>query len=155
PRGRMASSRVPTPAVERNDKAMSSVDGDKSRSDQAQPMPHFEWRDRALDVAAAVWLGGGLIVAVVQLRRLRRFHRWLSHARSAPPWLTSEIDELATLLGVRPPRVAVLPGLGSPLVWAGGRTFLLWPEGMENELSPEGCRAVLAHELAHLARRDH
>jgi hypothetical protein len=32
---------------------------------------------------------------------------------------------------------------------------LLWPEGLENELSPEGCQAVLAHELSHLARRDH
>ncbi|HEY7158146.1 MAG TPA: M56 family metallopeptidase [Gemmataceae bacterium] len=112
-------------------------------------------RDRLLDVAVLVWLCGGLVVAFVQLRRLTRFRYWLKHARPASPRLASDIAELADLLGVRPPPLTVLPGLGSPLVWAGGRARLLWPERLEDELSPEGCRAVLAHELAHLSRRDH
>lgn len=108
-----------------------------------------------IDAAAVGWVCGGFVVAVVQLRRLMRLRRWLLHARPAPLWLTSQVKELAGTLGVRPPRLAVLPGLPSPLVCAAGRTSLLWPEGLENELSTEGCRAVLAHELAHLARRDH
>ncbi|SRR5579883_951339 len=155
PRERMELSPVMIPPVVRNDIAMSPANGGESGSDQTRQISHFEWKDHAIDAAAAMWLGGGLVVSVVQLRRLWRFQRWLALAQSAPPWLTSQVEELAALLDVRPPRVAVLPGLGSPLVWAGGRSILLWSDGLEEELSPEGCRAVLAHELAHLARRDH
>src|SRR5262245_55692798 len=57
PRERMASPPATIPAVERNDKAMSPVDGSEILSDQAQPILHFEWKDRAINVAAAVWLG--------------------------------------------------------------------------------------------------
>jgi hypothetical protein len=35
------------------------------------------------------------------------------------------------------------------------RPVLLWPAGLEDRLPAEGVRAVLAHELAHLRRRDH
>jgi beta-lactamase regulating signal transducer with metallopeptidase domain len=114
----------------------------------------FHW-DRLLDAAVLVWLCGGLVVAFVQIRRLMQFRRWLAHTGPVSPRLASQVKKLADLLSVRPPRLAVLPGLGSPLVWAGGRARLLWPAGLEDDLSPEGCRAVLAHELAHLARRDH
>lgn len=155
PRVRIDSTALMLPPVESNDISMSSAESDATPSDQARPTPHPERSDRALDAAAVVWLSGGLVVAIVQLRWLMRFRRWLVHARPARPWLTSQVEALASHLGVRTPRVAVLPGLGSPLVWAGGRASLLWPEALEKELSPEGCRAVLAHELAHLARRDH
>ncbi len=113
--------------------------------------PSFRW-DR---LAASLWLGGGIAVVFVQLRRMARLRRWLLHGRTASPWLVAQVEELASVLGVRPPRVTVLPALGSPFVCAGGRTRLLWPAGLEEQLSPEGCRTVLVHELAHLARRDH
>src|SRR5262249_54061649 len=35
------------------------------------------------------------------------------------------------------------------------RTQLLWPARLLDDLPPAGQRAVLAHELAHLKRRDH
>jgi beta-lactamase regulating signal transducer with metallopeptidase domain len=111
--------------------------------------------DRLAEIAVAVWLCGGVTVAVAQLRRLARFRSWLTYARPPSPWLIAQVEELAASLGLSPPRLAVLPGLGSPLVWAGGKARLLWPAGLEKQLSPEGCRAVLLHELAHLSRRDH
>jgi hypothetical protein len=40
-------------------------------------------------------------------------------------------------------------------VWGFGLARLVWPEGLEECLPPEGQRAVLVHELAHLRRRDH
>jgi beta-lactamase regulating signal transducer with metallopeptidase domain len=142
-------------AVERNDIALSNSKGNGLSSDEARSESIDEKRDRTVDVAAVVWIVGGLVVAALQVRRVMRFRRWLVHAYPAPNWLTSQVAELSSLLGVRSPRLAVIPGLGSPIVWAGGRTSLLWPEGLEKELSSEGCRAVLIHELAHLARRDH
>jgi hypothetical protein len=58
-------------------------------------------------------------------------------------------------MGIRPPRLIVLPRIASPMVWCFGVPRLLWPSGLEDRLSAEGCRAVLLHELAHLRRRDH
>ena len=112
-------------------------------------------RDRWAEAAVAVWLCGGIALVFVQLRRLAKMRDGLRHARPASPWLTAQVEEMASALGARPPRMAVLPGLSSPFVWAGGRVCLLWPEDLEKHLSPEGCRAVLVHELAHLSRRDH
>lgn len=111
--------------------------------------------DRWIDAGAAMWLCGGVVVAFVQMRRLLHFRRALAGTRLAPAALVTEVERLAALLDVRPPPVTAFSGRGSPLIWAGGRTRLLWPEGLEAELSPVGCRAVLVHELAHLARRDH
>jgi beta-lactamase regulating signal transducer with metallopeptidase domain len=121
----------------------------------ATPAHEADVWGRLGDVAAAVWLCGGLAVALPQLRRLAAVRRLLAHAEPAPAWLDASVRELCSSLGVRPPRVQTLPGLGSPQVWAGGRTRLLWPRGLEERLTPDGCRAVLVHELAHLARRDH
>jgi beta-lactamase regulating signal transducer with metallopeptidase domain len=132
---------------------------EQSTSVPADPSPGSEHssllRDRWAEAAAAVWLCGGIAVAFVQLRRLAKMRHGLTHARPAPPWLTAQVEAVAHTLGVRPPRLALLPGLASPFVWAGGRVCLLWPEDLGKHLSPEGCRAVLVHELAHLSRRDH
>jgi beta-lactamase regulating signal transducer with metallopeptidase domain len=111
--------------------------------------------DRVREACAAAWLSGGVFVALVQWRRLRRLRRGLAAARPGSACLAAEVARWASRLGVRPPRLLVLPGLGSPYVWAGVRPCLLWPDGLETDLTPEGCWAVLVHELAHLARRDH
>jgi beta-lactamase regulating signal transducer with metallopeptidase domain len=144
----------PLLVIHGEDMRLSLPKDNESASDEtpaALPIQHVSPRE----VAVIVWLCGGLVAAFVQLRRLMCFRRWLRQTRPAPAWLASEVGDLASMLKVEPPRLALLPGLGSPFVWLGGRACLLWPEGLENELSPEGRRAVLAHELAHLARRDH
>jgi beta-lactamase regulating signal transducer with metallopeptidase domain len=112
------------------------------------------WKDRA-SLLAAAWLACGLFLAGRELVRARRLGRLLACARPASAELAAAVRELAGGLGVRPPRVLVLPALGSPMVWAWGPARLLWPAGLEEGLSPEAWRAVLVHELAHLRRRDH
>jgi beta-lactamase regulating signal transducer with metallopeptidase domain len=105
--------------------------------------------------ALALWIAGGLVVLLVQAVRIVRFQRRLVGLRPAPTWLGELVGELARGVGVRRPRVGVLAGLASPVVWGFGPARLLWPEGLEGCLSAEGRRAVLVHELAHLRRRDH
>jgi beta-lactamase regulating signal transducer with metallopeptidase domain len=107
------------------------------------------------DVALAIWVGGGVLAALVQLGRILRFRRLMARGRPAPGWLTAATAGMAQSLGVRPPAVRVLPGIGSPMVWGFGPARLLWPEGLEEFLSPAAREAVLVHELAHLRRRDH
>jgi beta-lactamase regulating signal transducer with metallopeptidase domain len=109
----------------------------------------------AEDLLVTVWLLGGVYLAAVQFARLGRLRRSLAETRPAPAWLRTLVHQLALEMGVRTPLIAVLPGLGSPLVWGCGRVRLLWPEGLEDSLSAEALRAVLVHELAHLRRRDH
>jgi beta-lactamase regulating signal transducer with metallopeptidase domain len=105
--------------------------------------------------AAVCWLAGALIVAWRQSVRLERWRRLLRLARPAPAHLIALVREQATTWGMRPPLIGVLPGLTSPLIWGVGQPRLLWPEGLEDRLSPDGLRAVIAHELAHVRRRDH
>src|SRR5262249_53114894 len=69
----------------------------------------------------------------------------------------AEADRLAGHMGLRGrPRVYLLPGPVPPLLWAFlGRARLFFPKALLARLSERGRSALLVHELAHLARRDH
>src|SRR5438552_991963 len=62
---------------------------------------------------------------------------------------------LGVLAPLPAPPVLVVAGLASPVVWGLGRPRLLWPAALLGRLSPDGERAAIVHELAHLRRRDH
>ena len=122
----------------------------------ARPVPE----DTALAwslLAAVVWLVGSLGWFVLAGARIRRFGRLLAHATAAPPPLQAEAEALAERLGLaRCPRVWLVPGAVSPMLWAvGGTARLLMPEGLLARLGAEQRATLLAHELAHLRRRDH
>ena len=110
----------------------------------------FDWTGLAL----AVWGGGSLVVGAWGLARVIRFRRRLDQASDAPMWLVAEVAGLAVRFAVRPPRVLVVPGVVSPLLWCLGRPRLVVPEGWDR-LSPEARSSLIAHELAHLSRQDH
>jgi beta-lactamase regulating signal transducer with metallopeptidase domain len=106
-------------------------------------------------LAVDVWAIGAALMAVVQLARIVRFRRQVSQGKPAPEALTAAVADVAVRLGVRPPPVVVVPFLASPVVWGLGRARLLWPTALLGRLPPEGERAAITHELAHLRRRDH
>jgi beta-lactamase regulating signal transducer with metallopeptidase domain len=115
----------------------------------------FQWQEILAWLAAALWIGGGLIVAMIQAARIVRLRRRLRGARAAPAELEQQLVQVAAALGLRPPPLQVLQDLASPMLCGWGRLRLLWPQGLETKLGPDGTRAVLVHELAHLRRRDH
>jgi beta-lactamase regulating signal transducer with metallopeptidase domain len=106
-------------------------------------------------LATKLWLIGGLGVGLWQGWRIGRFHRRLSKMLPTPDWLAGEVAELAARLQVRKPRIAVLSGIASPLVWSLGIPILVWPAELSKVLTETSRRSVLLHELAHLRRRDH
>src|SRR5262249_34594709 len=65
--------------------------------------------------------------------------------------------QLAYRLGLsRAPRVWIMPGAVSPLVWGlGHTTCLLVPKGLWHRLDKDQRDTLLIHELAHIRRRDH
>jgi beta-lactamase regulating signal transducer with metallopeptidase domain len=120
----------------------------------AEPvLPGWTWQQAIL----TVWLGGSVVWWGVAGLRLRQFGRALRHARPAPPAVTEQAHRLARRLGLaRCPAVYFVAGQVPPLLWAaGGPARVLLPAALWERLTGEQRETLLAHELAHLRRRDH
>jgi beta-lactamase regulating signal transducer with metallopeptidase domain len=130
----------------------------------AEPSRTLERGSSSADVVAlwfcligCLWPAGTIAWFTVAGRRLWRFAHSLRHARPAPPALQAEAEALAQRLGLTDwPRVWLVPGAVSPMLWAVGRTpRLLLPMGLLERLDAERRATLLVHELAHWRRRDH
>lgn len=104
---------------------------------------------------AAIWFAGFTIFAFIQIKRIRCLARLLRIAVPAGPDLTSLVREVADHLKAPAVETRIVAGIASPFVWCIYRPVLLWPAELSSKLSTESVRALLAHELAHLKRRDH
>ncbi|MCI0456674.1 MAG: M48 family metalloprotease [Gemmataceae bacterium] len=108
-------------------------------------------------LVGALWLAGSVCWFGVAGARIRAFRNLLNHAQAAPEELQTQAEELATRLGLRRcPQVWLVPGVLAPMLWAVGRApRLLLPEDLLGRLDEAQRATLLAHELAHLRRRDH
>ncbi|WP_435008590.1 M56 family metallopeptidase [Tundrisphaera lichenicola] len=106
-------------------------------------------------VLLGLWLTGTFGVVAFRAFGLARFRRSLRGSMPPPPWLSEEARAIGDRLGVRPPPILVAPGVTTPLLWCLGRTRLIVPASLVDRLGAEQWPGILAHELAHLARRDH
>jgi hypothetical protein len=134
----------------------------------SQLLSEYCWRGHPTIIWSSVVMAG-----CWQLRRLVKSHQKVRLARTAPDWLTVRVRRLAAKLSVSAPKTAVVAGIASPLVWCLGRARLLWPESLATDWHLDSQLArptkdgngagnwadrwdgVIAHELAHLRRRDH
>ncbi|HEY7233174.1 MAG TPA: M56 family metallopeptidase [Gemmatimonadaceae bacterium] len=108
-------------------------------------------------VLIAIWLVGSLVVSVVSVMRVIRFHRSLR--RASRPASRAE-ERLVTLaagaLRIRTPAVTLVDATVAPLVWWKGLSpLLVLPSALPSRLSEEELRWILMHETAHISRRDH
>jgi Zn-dependent protease with chaperone function len=118
--------------------------------------------DRYLDfapmapVVVAVWGAISLSLLAVRVWRSRRFRRdVLRDAAPAEPRVAAIVMRLARALGIAPPRVLVVDGLIGGAAVLGVRDPLLLIDTATLDLLDDGeLEGVLAHELAHVARRD-
>jgi beta-lactamase regulating signal transducer with metallopeptidase domain/protocatechuate 3,4-dioxygenase beta subunit len=104
----------------------------------------------------ALSLFGTCMLLTVHGLRAVRFSRWLKRAGSHDSTLAERCAELASSMGVRGklhPRV--VDGRITPLLWGWRRPIVAVPRQLMDEFHPEQLRSILAHELAHLVRRDH
>jgi beta-lactamase regulating signal transducer with metallopeptidase domain len=115
------------------------------------PQPLDPWT-----LLTGVWLAGAAVVLGRSLWLVTRFHSLLCHAEVAPDDLQREAEEVAQRLGMTwVPKVWLVPGPLPPMVWAVGSVRLLFPIGLLGRLDADGRRGLMAHELAHVRRRDH
>ena len=108
----------------------------------------------AMFIGLALWLSGTLLLLArvlfqaAGLLRLRR--RLVREGAPAGADLQRAMQTLVQEMQLRSPTLRVLPGLSSPLVLPGAVLLPRWAEGLDASQQ----RAMLAHELAHLRRRD-
>jgi beta-lactamase regulating signal transducer with metallopeptidase domain len=115
--------------------------------------PLFSLRDALL----IAWLTGSLIFLTWVTHHIVSFNRLVRRGSAASPELQATVRRLANDLGLRSvPRVTLVPGAVSPMIWAVGRApLLVFPSRLLDRLDRRQRDALILHELAHVARRDH
>ncbi|MDR3618916.1 MAG: M56 family metallopeptidase [Paludisphaera borealis] len=142
----------PPPEKDRDSVPAAAVAAPSPRPASARPIVVREMIQRWL---FAGWLGGAIAVGLFQMVRIHHFQRRLRQAVPAPTWLADEAESIAARLGVKVPELLAVAELGSPMIWCLGRPKLLVPARLLKSIAADQWRGVLAHELAHLRRRDH
>jgi beta-lactamase regulating signal transducer with metallopeptidase domain len=94
-------------------------------------------------------------MGLLQGVRIIRMLKLLRRALPPDPELLRHVEASGRRLGVRAVAVRVVPGIGSPVVWAVRRPLLLWPKELPAGVSEQAIRGLIVHELAHVKRRDH
>jgi beta-lactamase regulating signal transducer with metallopeptidase domain len=106
-------------------------------------------------IVGGIWLAGTVCWLLVASTRLGRFRRLLSQAQPVTEDLQIEVKRLAEKFQVRCPNVRLVHGPMSPMIWVLGRMrWLLVPANLLDRLNAQQRAALLAHELAHLRRKD-
>jgi len=105
-----------------------------------------------------IWLLGTAIVLVCSLVRVRRFGRLLGElSEDAPQRLQEMAGKIAGRLKLNAmPIISTTAARISPMVWwTGGRVRVVIPQSLIDEMDDEQLQWIVAHELAHVRRRDY
>ena len=105
--------------------------------------------------AGLAWLLGSLAVLALATWKILRFHRRVRVAPDLPDRLQAVLEEVARSAGVVTPRAKVVDSLHGPVVWALGPPTVVVPRTLVSAGDHRHWRWVLAHEVAHIRRRDH
>jgi beta-lactamase regulating signal transducer with metallopeptidase domain len=122
------------------------------------PMPWEKTYEMAGPALAILWLVGAVVWWSVVGLNSARFRRLIRTAPPAPAELRQRIGRVAERLALRNiPAAYMLPGRIPPMVCVplAGPPHLVLPEELWGRFDSVQQDAVLAHELAHLKRRDH
>lgn len=107
---------------------------------------------------AILWLLGTAVLLGWTATRTILFRRALKRAvRPAPTWLQREAAAVGRNLGLsRMPELCTTNARVTPMVWwTGAKVRMLIPSFLLTDPGSASLRAILAHELAHVRRRDH
>jgi len=107
---------------------------------------------------ASIWLLGGGVVLAWSLLQIYRFSRLLAtESEAAPQEVQAAAAKIARRLGLHHvPTICTTPARLSPMVWwTGGRVRVVVPTTLLDQLDAQQSQWILAHELAHVRRRDY
>lgn len=115
------------------------------------------WRAVVVRAAAAIWLAGFIVASIRFVAEWRKVARLRpAPAARVDAALTIDVDGLAASMGVRQ-RVEVFRTRQAhvPMVFGLHPPTILLPDSTAAVLNVPQVRAILAHELAHVGRRDY
>lgn len=124
----------------------------------SEPAPsNVAWRLSLtpFDYLLWTWMIGALCCWVFQGRRIWRMGRVLSLSQEPNPPFKEIVAATAAHMEMQPPCSRLVERIGSPFIWALRKPILVWPSWQVQQIHEAGHRAVLAHELAHIKRKDH
>jgi beta-lactamase regulating signal transducer with metallopeptidase domain len=129
----------------------------------AAPAPAIDETVRAwigihgVSLLPALWALGTVLYVARVILRTRGFAAVLRASQPGNPAVVAHVRDVSGRLGLAPaPEVRVIDRASSPMVaGTGGTPLLVIPALLVERLDGEQLRAVIAHELAHLRRRDH
>jgi beta-lactamase regulating signal transducer with metallopeptidase domain len=104
------------------------------------------------------WALGSMLVFVASLLRIARFDRLLRRSSTtASAEVRSVATDVARQMGLKSVPTIYMSSAGlSPLTWWTGRGVrVVIPAALSDQMGTTQLRWVLAHELAHVKRRDH
>ncbi len=115
------------------------------------------WWTALIPWLAGAWLAGSVATLLLAAVRIHRFRRLLRQAYPAPHTVQQQVAALAEQIGLKRPPVALwIDATVMPMLWAVAcRPRLIIPRQLWKGLEQRQQLLVLAHELAHLRRRDH
>lgn len=126
----------------------------------AKPLPVPQRLESALrpylPALVGLWALGSLVMGLRLGGGWLQIQAWRNQARPAPePWEAAFLA-LAQRMGLRrPPRLAISEALSTPLSFGLWRPIVLVPAALLTGYPPAFLEALLAHELAHVQRRDY
>jgi beta-lactamase regulating signal transducer with metallopeptidase domain len=108
-------------------------------------------------ILMAIWFGGAVACAAVIATRIVRLERRLRGALPASERLQRLAVEIAAELDVsRAPELRCVESVDVPLLWCAGlRPTVVLPARLLSLRDDQRTALILAHEIAHLRRRDH
>lgn len=109
----------------------------------------------SLAILASIWLAGVAIAQSLLVVRMLRVARLMRRAAPAPAEIAAIVETLSQRIGLaRRPRVCC-SDVRSPLVAGWRSSVIVVPRDFVELHSAAEVRALLAHELAHVVRRDY
>ncbi len=105
-----------------------------------------------------IWLLGSVIVFAWSLVRVYRFNRLLKmESEVAPQELQAVAAGIANRLELKPiPKVYTTSAHLSPMIWwIGGKVQIVIPSALLDRMDESKWQWIVAHELAHVRRRDY
>jgi uncharacterized protein (TIGR03435 family) len=108
------------------------------------------------ELLAAIWLCGFIAVLAYWYVQWRRISTLVREAKPLPEGREVEMLRRMEQLAGLPNRIEMLLSASAmePGIFGMVRPVLLWPEGISRHLDDAHLDAVLAHEVAHVQRRD-
>lgn len=155
----MVASELEIPSTGKSDAAISDTKTQRTKisEDATSPVGTLLTEISLAQCVAALWLAGSLAAFFIVLYQATQLSRLIRSSRSVTDEVAGLVARLASELGLASvPRTRIVDADFSPLVWCLGRQpVVLLPAQLVEELEAEALQAVLAHELTHIARRDH